>query len=141
MKPSHLEGTDLPRALSVKQLRAIDLRAEGNSWDSVSRLMEVTPKTIYNWRQHPLWAETLENRQREWAEEYESKFVRMMPKVADTHDQLLGSKDEAIRMRACDSAHTQYGRIVKEKDQQKEIDDLKAMVLALTEQLAQQRAG
>ena len=77
--------------------------------------MEVTPKTIYNWRQHPLWAETLENRQREWAEEYESKFVRMMPKVWLTPTTSCWAPKMRPSRCACDSAHTQYGRIVKRR--------------------------
>jgi len=136
--PSPLVGTVKP--LTKLQLRGIDLRAEGNSWDQIAKKCEVHPRTIHRWREHPLWNETLERRKKEWIEEYETAFTRMMPRVAYRHGELLGSQSEAIAMRAVDSAHANHVRCVREQETKSEVEELKEMVRQLLEQLAQERA-
>lgn len=127
--------------LSKKQLKAIDLRADGNSWDQIAKKLEVHPRTIARWRDHPDWKPTLKRRQDEWIEEYEAKFTRMMPRVAHTHIGLLHSSNEAIQMRAVDSAHANHARCVREQETKSEVQELKEMVQMLLDQLAQQRAA
>ena len=139
MAPSPLEGTVRP--LTKLQLKGVDLRAEGNSWDQIAKKCEVHPRTIHRWRDHPLWKETLDRRKKEWVEEYETAFTRMMPRVAYRHAELLDSQSEAIKMRAVDSAHSNHVRCVRENETKSEVEALKEMVLALCEQLAQQRAA
>ena len=133
-------STETVNPLSKKQLKAIDLRADGNSWDQIAKKMDVTPRTIQRWRALPEWAPALKRRQEEWIEEYEAKFTRMMPTVAHTHIKLLHSPNEAIQMRAVDSAHANHVRCVKEAETKSEVQVLTEMVHALTEQLAQERA-
>ena len=132
------QGTCTP--LNTRKLKAIDLRVEGNSWGEISRRLIVTERTIRTWRKHPEWEPTLKARQQEWVQEYEAKFTRMMPKVAHTHDELLGSKSEAIRMRAVDSAHANHVRCVREQETKSEVEELKGMVRMLLEQLQKQTA-
>jgi len=139
MAPSPLEGTVRP--LTKLQLKGVDLRAEGNSWDQIAKKCEVHPRTIHRWRDHPLWKETLDRRKKEWVEEYETAFTRMMPRVAYRHAELLDSQSEAIKMRAVDSAHSNHVRCVRESETKTEVQELKEMVQMLCEQLAQQRAA
>ena len=64
----------------------------------------------------------------------------MLPEVAQKHRELLHSPNEAISMRAVDSAHANHVRAVKEAETKSELQVLTEMVQALTEQLAQERA-
>ena len=132
------EGTLTP--LTKKQLKGVDLRAEGDSWDQIAKKLEVHPRTICRWRQHPLWDSTLKQRQAEWVEEYEARFKKMLPRAAHTHNELLMNESAAIRMRAVDSCHQHYARNVKEQEVRSEVEELKEMVKLLIDQLAQERA-
>ena len=133
---SQPKGTVKP--LTPKQLRAIQLRVDGNSWEQISQQLEVTQRTIYNWRQHPDWEREIKERKESWIEEYEMKFTRMMPRVAHTHIKLLHSQSEAIQMRAVDSAHANHGRLIREQDTKTEVEELKEMVRLLMDQLKTQ---
>ena len=62
----------------------------------------------------------------------------MLPKVAHTHDLLLNSQSEVIRMRAVDSAHSNHVRCVREQETKTEVEELKGMVRALMAQLQEQ---
>lgn len=116
-------------------MKAVDLRAEGLSYDSIARAVQVTPKTIYEWKKNPEWDRLLKHRQDSWAEEYELAFSRLMPKASRRHDELLDSQSEAIRMRAVDSAHSNHVRCVREQETKTEVEELKDMVRMLMEQL------
>ena len=129
-------GTHKP--LTTRQLKAIDLRVDGNSWGEVSRQLIVTERSLRTWRKHPDWEPTLKARQKEWVEEYENRFTRMLPKVAHTHDQLLNSQSEVIRMRAVDSAHSNHVRCVREQETKTEVKELKDIVRMLMAQLQKQ---
>ena len=133
------KGTIKP--LTPKQLRAIQLRVDGNSWEQISQQLEVTIRTIFNWRQHPDWDRELKEKKESWIEEYEMKFTRMMPRVAHTHIKLLHSPSEAIQMRAVDSAHANHGRLIREQDTKSEVEELKEMVRMLMDQLKTQGQG
>ena len=135
---SPARGTHKP--LTIKQLKAIDLRCDGNSWDQIAKKIDVTSRSIRSWRKHPDWDDTMKERQQEWVEEYENRFTKMLPKVAHTHDELLNSQSEAIRMRAVDSAHANHIRTVREKETKSEVEELKDMVRMLMEQLREQSA-
>jgi predicted transcriptional regulator len=137
--PSPLAAKDKP--FKKRQLKAVDLRAEGYSYDSIAQILEVTPKTIYQWKKNPEWDRLLKERQDSWVEEYENTFSRLMPKAAQRHTELLDSESEAIKMRAVDSAHANHVRCVREKEVKSEVEELKDMVRLLLEQLAQERAA
>ena len=136
---SSLEGTVKP--LNVRQLKAADLRAEGHSWDQISKSLDVTDRTLRVWRKHPEWDQVLEHRKQEWIKEYEMRFTKMLPAVAKRHTELVASQSEAIAIRAVDSAHANHVRCVRENETKSEVQELKEMVRMLCEQLAQQRAA
>ncbi len=127
--------------MNQRQLKAIDLRCEGHSWDQITKQLDITLRTLINWRKHPEWGTVLEHRKQEWVKEYELRFTRMLPRVAERHQQLVNSQSEAIAMRAVDSAHANHVRCVREQDTKTEVEELKEMVRMLCDQLAQQRAG
>ena len=129
------------KPFSKRQLKAVDLRAEGHSYEKIAQMLDITDRTIWNWRQSPEWDRLLKQRQHSWVEEYENIFNRLMPKAAQRHTELLDSQSEAIKMRAVDSAHSNYSRNIKDQAVQTEVEELKAMVLMLTAELKQQRAG
>ena len=128
------------KPFNQRQLKAVDLRAEGLSYDSIARAVQVTPKTIYEWKKLPEWDRLLKQRQDSWAEEYELAFSRLMPKASRRHDELLDSQSEAIRMRAVDSAHSNHVRCVREQETKTEVEELKDMVRMLMEQLKENAA-
>lgn len=132
---------EVVKPFKKRQLKAVDLRAEGHSYDSIAQILEVTPKTIYQWKKNPEWDRLLKERQDSWVEEYENTFSRLMPKAAKRHTELLDSESEAIKMRAVDSAHANHVRCVREKEVKSEVEELKEMVKLLIEQLAQERAS
>ena len=128
------------KPLTSRQIAAIQLRVDGHSWDQIAKELHLTTRTLRTWRQHPDWNDRILERQKEWTEEYETAFKRMMPKVAYRHAELVMSKSEAIAMRAVDSAHANHVRCVKEQETKSEVEELRQAVLLLTEQLAQERA-
>ena len=117
------------------------MRACGDSWDQIGKKIGCTVRTLENWRKHPAWDQYLEEKRREWVAEYETTFTRMMPEVAQKHQQLVHSQSEAIAMRAVDSAHANHVRCVREQETKSEVEELKEMVKQLLEQLVQQRAA
>ena len=132
--------TAATKPFNQRQLKAVDLRAEGLSYDSIARAIQVTPKTIYEWKKLPEWDRLLKQRQESWYEEYEVAFSRLMPKASRRHNELLDSKSEAIKMRAVDSAHSNHVRCVREQETKTEVEELKDMVRMLVEQLKENAA-
>jgi transposase len=128
------------KPLNQRQLKAIDLRCEGHSWDQITKQMDITLRTIQNWRKHPEWEAVMEHRKKEWVKEYELRFTKMLPDVAKRHQQLVHSQSEAIAMRAVDSAHANHVRCVQQQETKSEVEELKEMVRMLCDQLAQQNA-
>ncbi len=126
--------------LTKRQLRAIDLRCEGNSWEQIAKMLDISDRTIYRWRQNPEWERVMETRKKTWLDEYETAFTRMLPKVAYTHAQLLQNESATIRMRAVDSAHANHVRCVQQQETKSEVEELKEMVRMLLDTLAQQKA-
>jgi hypothetical protein len=51
--------------VTAQQLVAIELLAIGKALGTVAKAVEVTPRTLYNWRQDDLFREQLARRQRE----------------------------------------------------------------------------
>jgi hypothetical protein len=132
-------GDPPAKPLTKKQLRAIDLRADGNSWEQVARQLDVSERTVREWRTHPDWQPTFEARCDDWIAEYQHRFKRMMPKAAYTHDKLLDSQNEAIRMRAVDSCHANYARCIQQEETKSEVEELRDIVRMLLDTLAQQQ--
>lgn len=128
------------KPFTSRQIAAVNLRVDGYSWDAISKELHLTERTLRTWRKHPEWDERIAERRKQWIDEYENAFTRMMPRVAAAHSELLCSQSEGIRMRAVDSAHANHVRCVKEQDTRSEIEALAEMVHRLTEQLAQERA-
>ena len=135
------QPTGTVKPLTKKQIKAVILRADGNSWDQISKQLDITERTLRSWRKHPDWDSTLAERKETWIQEYEMKFTRMMPKVAHTHIKLLHSQNEAIQMRAVDSAHQNHGRLIREQDTKDEVAELKDMVRMLMDQLKEQQGS
>ena len=133
------QRTGTVKPLTKKQIKAVILRADGNSWDQIAKQLDITERTLRSWRKHPDWDSTLVEKKENWIQEYEMKFTRMMPRVAHTHIKLLHSQSEAIQMRVVDSAHTNHGRLIREQDTKTEVEELKEMVRILVDQLAQER--
>ena len=66
----------------MKPFNWLQLQAEGLSHDAIAQRLEVTPKTIYHWRNNPQWDRLLKEHKRSWVEEYETAFTRLMPTAA-----------------------------------------------------------
>lgn len=129
------------KKLTPKQLQAVKLRAMGKSVNAVCIEIGVTQQTYYRWKKVSAFQVALEELKEEWIQQYEETFTGMLPRVAERHQELVNSQSEAIAMRAVDSAHSNHVRCVKEQETKSEVQELRELVLALTEQLAQQRAA
>lgn len=137
--PASADST--PKKLTPKQLQAVKLRAMGKSVNDVCVEIGIVQQTYYRWKKLPPFQVALEEMKQQWIDDYENTFGRMLPLVALRHQQLVNSQSEAIAMRAVDSAHANHVRCVKEAETKTEVQELRELVLALTEQLSQQRAN
>ena len=87
-------------SLNEKQSTAIQLLAIGKSLSAVARIIEVDPKTLYNWRQDARFREALWDRRRElWSTAIERVRGMVNPSL-DVIEQHLSDRYERIRFRA-----------------------------------------
>src|SRR5205807_8908736 len=68
-----------------KQLAAVELLAAGTAYGETARILQITPKTLYNWRQDGLFQEALQERRRE-----------LWGRIADRVRALLGPSIEVM---------------------------------------------
>lgn len=130
-----------PKILSPKQRACVLLIAQGYSQEAAVREIEISLRTFHRWRKEPEFKAALDSMKEEFIERYERSFTSMLPEVAQKHRELVHSESQAIAMRAVDSCHQHYSRNVREQEVKTEVEELKAMVLMLTAELKQQRAG
>ena len=86
--------------MSDKQLAAIDLLLGGQTIVSTAKTIGVTRQTIYNWRDDPLFDETLTSRRRElWSSAAERLRAMVHPSLDIVESELRNPYDRA-RFRA-----------------------------------------
>lgn len=129
------------KVLSMKQRAVVLLIAQGYSQEGAVREVGISFRTFQRWRKLPEFRAALQSMKEEFIDRYERSFTSMLPEVAQKHRELVHSESQAIAMRAVDSCHQHYSRNVKEQEVKTEVEELKAMVLILTAELKQQRAG
>lgn len=140
-----MSGTVQPdedsKKLKPKQLQAVRLRAMGKSVNDLCVELGITQQTYYRWKKKPHFIEAMEEMKVQWIEQYENSFTHMLPEVAKKHRELLHSPTEGIAMKAVDSAHQNHIRCVREKETKSEVEELKDLVRALSDQLAQMNSA
>ena len=126
-------------ALKPKQMQVALLVAQGYSVEAACRETVISMRTYYRWRKQENFSNALAELKKQFIDQYERTFTSMLPEVAQRHRKLIKSDNEMVAMRAVDSAHANHARCVREIETKSEVEELRELVLKLTDQLAKQR--
>ena len=88
------------RDMSEKQKSAIELLVLGNSLGATAKAIDVDAKTLYNWRQDPVFMEALEARRDELWSHAAERLRSMVHPSLDILQQDLSNRHERSRFRA-----------------------------------------
>jgi hypothetical protein len=86
--------------VSERQRAAIELLAIGKSLGTVARLVQIDPRTLYNWRQSAAFREALAIRRRQLWSTAIQRVRGMVNPSLDIVEQHLSDRYERIRFRA-----------------------------------------
>ena len=86
--------------LNDKQLAAVELLSAGTGYAETSRILQITPKTLYNWRQDELFHEALCERRRELWGRANDRVRALLGPAIDVMEQQLKEKYDRSRVRA-----------------------------------------
>ncbi len=89
--------------LTRKQSRAIVelLNPDNKSNIDIAGKLNVSERTLYNWLSDPNFMRSLEEERRKWEKKALNNFKGRFIKASMVLDELMGSKDEAIKLRTC----------------------------------------
>ena len=104
--------------LNDKQMRAIELLANGENKQTTAKLVNVNPKTIYAWLKMDLFKDELERQVIELKKQIETKLAVQVEPLMDNLIKLaLTSKDESIKLKATTYALDRlYGKATSKQD-------------------------
>ncbi len=78
--------------LSSKQLKAVELIAQGKTQTEIAKLLGISDRTLRNWLKNPEFAQELKKKQNELLEE----FVLSLTKVEEEIDEALRETKERL---------------------------------------------
>src|SRR5215212_2067708 len=87
-------------ALNDKQRAAIDLLAAGKGCAETARELQITTRTLYNWRQDELFQEALQDRRREMWGRANDRIRALLETSIDVMEQHLKDNWQNNRFRA-----------------------------------------
>ena len=104
--------------LNDKQMRAIELLANGENKQTTAKLVNVNPKTIYAWLKMDVFKAELERQVIELKKQIETKLAVQVEPLMDNLIKLaLTSKDESIKLKATTYALDRlYGKATSKQD-------------------------
>ena len=104
--------------LNDKQMRAIELLANGENKQTTAKLVNVNPKTIYAWLKMDVFKDELERQVIELKKQIETKLAVQVEPLMDNLIKLaLTSKDESIKLKATTYALDRlYGKATSKQD-------------------------
>lgn len=123
--------------LSDKQMKAIELLANGEIKQTVAKMVGVNPKTIYAWLKIDIFKEELDRQVIELKKNIETKLAMQVEPLMDNLIKLaLTSKDERISLQATTYALDRlYGKAttkvqteVNVTDKTAQIEDIEAIL-------------
>ena len=104
--------------LNDKQMRAIELLANGENKNTTAKLVNVNPKTIYAWLKMDVFKDELDRQVIELKKQIETKLAVQVEPLMDNLIKLaLTSKDESIKLKATTYALDRlYGKATSKQD-------------------------
>ena len=104
--------------LNDKQMRAIELLANGENKQTTAKLVNVNPKTIYAWLKMDVFKDELDRQVIELKKQIETKLAVQVEPLMDNLIKLaLTSKDESIKLKATTYALDRlYGKATSKQD-------------------------
>ena len=104
--------------LNDKQMRAIELLANGENKQTTAKLVNVNPKTIYAWLEMDVFKDELDRQVIELKKQIETKLAVQVEPLMDNLIKLaLTSKDESIKLKATTYALDRlYGKATSKQD-------------------------
>ena len=104
--------------LNDKQMRAIELLANGENKQTTAKMVNVNPKTIYAWLKMDVFKDELERQVIELKKQIETKLAVQVEPLMDNLIKLaLTSKDESIKLKATTYALDRlYGKATSKQD-------------------------
>ena len=87
-------------SLNDQQKTAVEMLAVGKSFGRIARFIEIDPRTLYRWRQDPIFREALHRRRRELWSDAIDRVRGMVTPSLDIVEQHLTDRYERIRFRA-----------------------------------------
>jgi hypothetical protein len=86
--------------LNDKQLAAVELLSAGTGYAETARILQITSRTLYNWRQDELFQEALCERRRELWGRANDRVRALLGPAIDVMEQQLKEKYDRTRFRA-----------------------------------------
>jgi hypothetical protein len=86
--------------LNDKQLAGVELLAAGTGYAETARILQITPRTLYNWRQDELFQEALCERRRDLWGRANDRVRALLGPAIDVMEQQLKEKYDRTRFRA-----------------------------------------
>lgn len=118
------------KRLSDKQLKAIELLANGENKSTTAKLVNVNPKTIYAWLKIDMFNEELDKKVLEVKKQVEVRLSMQVEPLLDNLIKLaLNSKDERISLQATTYALDRiYGKATTKQELKVETTDKTAQI-------------
>jgi hypothetical protein len=117
------------------QRRAVQLLALGKRNVDVAREIGLRDETISRWKHLPNFAAALEAAMQEFEQEASELLRQGLPKAIVNAERLMSCRVESVELGASKFFLEGYAGLIKQRDQQKEIDALKEQVLNLITRL------
>ncbi len=114
--------------LKMKQALAIHelLNPENKSNIEIAEKVKVSERTLYNWFRDPNFARELEKERRYWSKRALDTFLFRFAKASKVLDELMESKNEVIKLKACQAVvnfHFKVLEFLDHEDQIKALDE------------------
>ena len=118
-------SSSIRERLSEKQRRAIELLANGENKQTVAKMVEVNPKTIYAWLKIDIFKDELDRQVMALKKDVETKLATQVAPLMDNLIKIaLTSKDERVRLQATTYALDRlYGKATTKQEVKVETKD------------------
>jgi hypothetical protein len=123
------------RPLNPAQRRAVVLMAAGKKPIDISRELGLHEKTIFSWRNKPHFMAAVEAELQAFEAEAGEMLRRGLPKAVTNAERLQSCGVESVELGASKFFLEGFANLIKQRDQQKELDALKELVLSLQARL------
>lgn len=114
--------------LSAKQEKAVSLLLGNHTIAEVAKQVGVTERTLYNWLRHSDFQERLELEKKKLREQAFDKLRTTLNKAVECLENLLESKAESIKLRACQTILDYNIKLAEIKELEERLEKLEDAV-------------